>query len=87
MTARQEALGLASPLAAQHLQGRGGDLDRALALGGLGLAEPPAAVHADEGVVDRDPTRLPVDVAPAQLVRWSPCTGRLGQTHDRHRSD
>lgn len=43
-----------------------GDLDRAPALGGLGLAEPPAAVHPHQRVVDADVACLPVEVVPAQ---------------------
>jgi hypothetical protein len=66
VTVRQQALGRAGPVGAQHLDRRVGDLDRAPALRGLGLPEPPPSVHPHDGVMDADPARLPVDIAPTQ---------------------
>lgn len=72
VVARQPATGrpclllLSIAMRAQDIEGRVGQLDRALALGGLGLTQPPPPVEADKCVADEDaPGRL-VDVAPAQ---------------------
>ena len=65
-TGRRHHLRLSVAVRAQDVEGRVGQLDRALAARGLGLTQPPPPVEADEGVADEGAAGRPVDVAPAQ---------------------
>jgi hypothetical protein len=66
MADRQQSLGLPGPVDPEQIEGRAGEVDRAPTLGRLRLAEPPATVQPDQGVMDRHAPPGPVHVAPAQ---------------------
>src|SRR5450759_5421824 len=62
----EQLLGLPDAVRAEYLERRISQVDRAPACDGLRIAEPPLGAHPDQCVMNRDATRRPVEVAPAQ---------------------